>query len=73
LPVVIAGIIGIVVELSSLSRLIEYVGRDIARRLSAAHLPSTLRQQIWEVTNSQYVYEDYQRTYRLSRLSDTIG
>jgi hypothetical protein len=63
----VAGVVGTVVELSSLNRLIEYVGRDVARRVSAAHLPPALRSQIWTVVNSQLVYEDYQRGYRLTR------
>jgi hypothetical protein len=65
----IAGVIGVVIELSSLNRLLEYVGSDVAQRLSAIHLPNEIRQQIWQVINSEFVYEDYQRSYRLSRSS----
>jgi hypothetical protein len=64
---VVAGVIGLVVELSSLNRLIDFVGQDVAKRVTAAHLPASLRSQVWQIVNAYLVYEDYQHAYRLRR------
>lgn len=66
----IAGIVGIVVELSSLGRLIEHIGTQVAERTTARHLPNPVREQIWEIVNSRLVYDAYERRYAFSHRDD---
>lgn len=62
---IVAGLIGVVVELSSLNRLIEHVGRDVASRVTGMHLPTELRRQMSQIVETSLVLEDYTRSYRL--------
>lgn len=39
----------------------------LRRGCQLPHLPNELRQKIWDIINTQFVFEDYQRSYRLSR------
>jgi len=65
---VVAGVIGLVVELSSLNSVVRRVSEEVARKTSAFHLPPAIRDQIWNIMNTKLVRHDYERRYRLSRI-----
>ena len=69
-PLLVAGFVGIAVELVTLQRLIEHVGGDLASKLNAAHLPVKLRQHAQQIVRSDRVQEEHEKSYRLIERAD---
>ena len=66
---IVASIIGLVVELSSFNSVVARVSEAVARKMSAFHLPPALRDLIWNTINIKLIRYDYERRYRLLRIS----
>lgn len=66
----VAGVVGGLIELFSAKVLIEKVSDDLAQRLVGRGLPKELQAHIHEITKTKFVRSNYVKRYRLS-LSDT--
>jgi hypothetical protein len=66
----VAGIIGTLLELFSAKFLIERVSDDLSERLVGRGLPKELQAHIREITNTRLVWSNYVKRYNLSLSTD---
>jgi hypothetical protein len=67
---IVAGVIGIVLELSAAKFLIERVSDELAEKLVGRGLPSELQAEIKHIVDTDLVRENYVKSYRFSDAAD---
>jgi hypothetical protein len=63
---IVAGLVGLTLELFATRFLIERVAMDVAEKLAGRGLPSQLQALIRDIVDTHIVREDYTKSYRLS-------